>query len=251
MAILASHAERYFVDDANTARIKTRQFAERLTVVVAERSGIKLEPQDTFSTLLGELRSADAVPRDVLDMLHRLRKDGNDALHCHAGERRLAFEALKLCHRLGVWLLATLTNRPGLTVAFTPPRLNEDDSAELKAEHDALLEEVARHQTDRDRTEQALAAAELARVDAEERARLAEEEREVFEALARDSEARAARLNAQPASSFVAAAFASARNMDLDEADTRVLVDEQLRQAGWEVDTSAIRYGKGARPEKA
>ena len=30
LAVLATHAERYFVDDANTALIKTRQFAERL-----------------------------------------------------------------------------------------------------------------------------------------------------------------------------------------------------------------------------
>lgn len=29
LTILASHAERYFVYDANTALIKTRQFAER------------------------------------------------------------------------------------------------------------------------------------------------------------------------------------------------------------------------------
>ena len=38
-----AHAERYFADDANTALIKTRQFAERLTlVVVAERSGVEV-----------------------------------------------------------------------------------------------------------------------------------------------------------------------------------------------------------------
>ena len=35
LAMLGSHAERYFVDNANTALIKTRQFAERLTQVVA------------------------------------------------------------------------------------------------------------------------------------------------------------------------------------------------------------------------
>ena len=35
LAILASHAETYFVEDANTALIKTRQFAERRLIPFA------------------------------------------------------------------------------------------------------------------------------------------------------------------------------------------------------------------------
>ena len=42
---------------------------------------------------------------------------------------------------------------------------------------------------------------------------------------------------------------ASAR-MGLTEAETRMLIDAQLREAGWEADTENIRYGKGARPKK-
>lgn len=48
LAVLASHAERYFVDDANTALIKTRQFAERMTRVVAESAGVAVSNDDTF-----------------------------------------------------------------------------------------------------------------------------------------------------------------------------------------------------------
>lgn len=33
------------------------------------------------------------------------------------------------------------------------------------------------------------------------------------------------------------------------EAETRLLIDEQLRQVGWEADTEALRYSKGIRPE--
>jgi type I restriction enzyme R subunit len=39
LARFGAHAERYFLDDANTALIKVRQFAERLAMVVSERSG--------------------------------------------------------------------------------------------------------------------------------------------------------------------------------------------------------------------
>lgn len=34
------------------------------------------------------------------------------------------------------------------------------------------------------------------------------------------------------------------------EAETRDLIDEQLRKVGWEVDTQKLRYSKGTRPEK-
>ena len=34
------------------------------------------------------------------------------------------------------------------------------------------------------------------------------------------------------------------------EAETRYLIDEQLRKVGWEADTENIRYSKGVRPEK-
>ena len=34
------------------------------------------------------------------------------------------------------------------------------------------------------------------------------------------------------------------------EAETRYMIDEQLRQVGWEANTQEIRYSKGARPAK-
>ena len=34
------------------------------------------------------------------------------------------------------------------------------------------------------------------------------------------------------------------------EAETRLLIDEQLRQVGWEADTERLRYSKGTRPQK-
>ncbi|TWT56474.1 type I restriction enzyme EcoKI subunit R [Allorhodopirellula solitaria] len=36
----------------------------------------------------------------------------------------------------------------------------------------------------------------------------------------------------------------------LSEADTRELIDIQLREAGWIVDSKNLRYSKGSRPQK-
>ena len=38
--------------------------------------------------------------------------------------------------------------------------------------------------------------------------------------------------------------------MTLSEKEIRFFIDEQLRKAGWEVDTQSIRYSKGTRPIK-
>jgi type I restriction enzyme R subunit len=42
----------------------------------------------------------------------------------------------------------------------------------------------------------------------------------------------------------------AAARFELTEAETRVLIDQQLREAGWEADTELLRFSKGARPQK-
>ena len=41
-----------------------------------------------------------------------------------------------------------------------------------------------------------------------------------------------------------------AENIELSESETRIIIDEQLRQYGWEADSDKIRYSKGTRPQK-
>ena len=168
------------------------------------------------------------------------------------GERRAAFEAVKLCHRLGVWLRATATNQPGLTMAFVPPRRLPDETDGLRVQVVDLEARLQAADTEAKRMAMEVEAVDAARLTAEERAAMAEEERRVFEELALDAERRAGEAAAEPAPAraFVAAAFDAARDLDMDEADTRLLIDEQLRQAGWEADTVALRHRAGPRPER-
>ncbi|WP_136685479.1 type I restriction-modification system endonuclease [Falsirhodobacter xinxiangensis] len=251
LAILATHAERYFVDDANTALIKTRQFAERLANFIAENAGVAPEGEPTFSDTLRVIRRDSLVPNEILDVLHRLRLDGNSAVHGYKGERRLAFEAVKLCHRLGVWLRASVTGNPKLTMAFVPPRLASDDSADLKAQVEELKQKLREKSAETARIAEVIEAARTDVINAEERARLAEEERQIYAELAEEAEQRSGTLaDPEKSKTFIQAAFASAKDMEFDEADTRILIDEQLRVAGWDVDSHELRYGKGVRPEK-
>jgi hypothetical protein len=42
----------------------------------------------------------------------------------------------------------------------------------------------------------------------------------------------------------------AATKIDFDEASTRALIDQQLRDTGWEADTKSLRYANGTRPAK-
>ena len=42
----------------------------------------------------------------------------------------------------------------------------------------------------------------------------------------------------------------AANNRYISEAETRYLIDEQLRRVGWEADTPRLRYSRGTRPQK-
>ena len=166
LAALGGFAEQYFVDDANTALIKTRQFAERLAWVVAKRSGVGFEPGEAFVDILRKLQVDGVPPREILDILHRLRKAGNTAVHDLQGERREAFDAIKLCHRLGVWLRATVTRNADLKIAFVPPAARRDDSEELRAMIEELSARVAQAETEAQRlTREAAEAAASGDID--------------------------------------------------------------------------------------
>lgn len=45
-------------------------------------------------------------------------------------------------------------------------------------------------------------------------------------------------------------ALAAASQRQKSEAETRYMIDTQLRKVGWEADTEKLRYGKGIRPQK-
>ncbi len=82
-------------------------------------------------------------------------------------------------------------------------------------------------------------------------------ERQTWEALAQEADKElqelAARVQLQTAAQkmeFVQASNAAVGAIDLDEQSTRELIDQQLRDRGWEADSSELRYGKGVRPAK-
>lgn len=250
-------AERYFPDDPNTALLKLRQLAELLTQLVATKVGLYTSREEAQYDLLRRLQDQGILPREIAQLFGEVRRAGNAANHAIAGDHRAALAILKITWQLGIWFHRTFADPSFKSGPFVPPAPPKDESEELKAELAALARTLANHQAAHQD-----AAIRLATMEAE--LRDAKDEQAFWEQMALETEqakvaleqkltTEQARGVAQPKSTvtaFMTAAVTAAGSVELDEADTRKLIDEQLRQAGWTADSARLSYAKGTRPEK-
>ena len=77
-----------------------------------------------------------------------------------------------------------------------------------------------------------------------------EKEKKQEELLAKKAEETAAAAPAVAPTERKKQAVKAASQRQKSEAETRYMIDEQLRQVGWEANTEEIRYSKGSRPAK-
>ena len=262
---LASLAERYFQDDPSTCLIKLRQFAELLAQLTAAKTGLFISIDESQANVLRRLKGERVISADVADLFHQIRIQGNRATHTYGGDRTEALTLLKMARHLGIWFHRTFgTDRQFKAGAFVPPSPPPNPAAELAVELERLRRALAETRSE---AEQAKATAEeqaRSLLSAEERARQEAEERILWEQLAVEAEAARSAL-AQQLATLQAAATALpspqtadllvwsdqvASNLDLDEDETRAIIDRQLQNAGWRADSRNLRYSKGTRPTK-
>lgn len=256
LAKLGSRAERYFPDDPNTALIKLRQFGELLAQELSARIGIAENNQtDTQLDLIRRLDQSGVLTPEIRQLFHSLRRCGNDATHGLLSEHKPALENLKVARQLGIWFYRTFRDPNYAAGPFTPPQVRESEAESLKQEIAALKKALTQHQAQ-------IAAAQAQAGDAQALAVQAQEEAKLWESLATEVELTQEQLKAELAAlqasatehpqdiqTFLSNAKSASQKVELDEAATRVLIDEQLRAAGWEVDSVVLHFGKGIRPE--
>jgi type I restriction enzyme R subunit len=257
-------AERYFVEDPNTCQIKLRQLSEFTAQLTASRFGLVIEPAEKFTDVLRRLKFESGLPREVGELFHSLRIAGNQAAHGSGDDHAGALTGLKLARQLTIWYSRTFYNPAEKVGPFIPPANPTDAKADVVAELDRLKADLAATQSEAERLKSEAIAFESERQSAAELAAAERKEREIWESLAEEADKDRAALAEQlkaalvssksidaPAREFVAElARDAADQIDLDESDTRALIDQQLREAGWEADTIALRYSNGSRPVK-
>lgn len=211
LARLGEMSEKYVYSDPNTSVIKQGMLAEVMVKYMLAYDGIKEPDYDnTHANRIRLLKRNDLLPHEIDNTLYILRKARNNAAHNGADEGEKALNILPLLYELCVWYMQTYGDYSYNPAGYVRPVDITISLDELEKENRELEE--------RNKT-------------------LLVELQRIQKAGKSDNTRRAI-------------AYKNAVNVKLSEAQTRELIDEQLRKAGWDADTDEIRYSKGVRPVK-
>ena len=218
LANLGGFAEKYAIDDPQSAVIKLRCFAELLVGILYNNLSIPCLPNSTFVERLQNDAFCSVIDRSILDKLHVIRKEGNKAAHQGRLIPNCGTILLKEAHLLGSWLFLIL--QEGTKDQLTPFVAPSSGDTNQIAATAALSDQLSEHEQ------------RLAEVLAElEAVQLAEK-------IAQQESANLRRQLDEP----TVVAFQQ-RNEDirgqleLNEAETRRrLIDTELYARGWDID---------------
>lgn len=217
---LATAAELAFANDPNTTLIKLRQLGEAMAQHIATVSGIEFDDQTTQADLVYKLGRELNLDYTVRHLFKTLRIEGNKATHQFKSQHQEALDVLKLARELAVWFHRAFSRQ---AQTFTPPPFVEPTNV-----LDALI--------------QAKLEAEL------------EQQQRAYEAKLHDLQQQLAQQDDAVKNSqkqqITQQTNTASQQVVLDEAQTRILIDLQLIEAGWQADSVALHYQKGTRPEK-
>lgn len=271
---LAGAAERAFASDPNTTLIKLRQLGEALAQHLAALAGIAFDEQTTQADLLYRIHRELKLEPVVRELFHTLRIEGNKATHQFKTQHREAMSGLIVARKLAVWFHQSFGKagtgfKPG---PFVPPTDPSEQLRNLQAQISQLQSELQQASLDLGSSQQLneLIAKEkdeyeaLAHAMDEESRALAEQAAAHEQALQKQQheyETKLKALQAQLAAQDDQTQSAQRQTLNrhtqaatqhivLDEALTRILIDQQLQEAGWQADSEALTWKNGIRPEK-
>ncbi|WP_311945777.1 type I restriction-modification system endonuclease [Halomonas piscis] len=272
---LSQSAESAFSSDPNTTLIKLRQLGEALAQHLAALSGIEFDEQTSQAELLYHLNRELRLEPQVKELFHILRIEGNKATHQFRTQHKEAMDGLKVARTLAIWFhrssgKANASFKPG---PFVPPTDPSAQLRQLQGDIDKLRHDLQQANMALDSSQQLsqLVEKEKAEYEAlalamdEESRDLAGQARQHERALTQQQQAYEKKIKAlqqqlteqseqtvtQQRLQVTKKTKAATGALVLNEELTRILIDQQLQEAGWEADTQEITFQKGARPEKS
>ena len=211
LAQIGAAAESYVYSDANACLYKLGMFGERLILEIFAFEHIK-EPaiDNTHANRIRLLKREGLIPKKIDDILFVLRKTRNNAVHAGADSVEDAKTLLSMTYNLAVWFMEVYGDWGYIAPAFIMPENM------TKPDYAAIIKE----------------------------------QEEKITALSKQIEAVSTAASSKTSKERAEKGETASESMELSEAETRYLIDEQLRKFGWEADTNNLRYSKGTRPQK-
>ena len=212
LSTLGGQAEKYCFSDPNSCLMKLGMIGESIVNLMFTYDRIQLPYDNTAATRISTLQREGLLTRDLTDILHALRKARNKAVHENYDSASECKILLEMAHSLCEWFMQTYGDWNYQHHNFVMPKLENKKVSVAQA--DKIAEEK----------------------QAEELTKQAEQKASKAEVIAKsERQKQAGKMASQRPKS---------------EAETRYIIDEQLRQVGWEADTENLRYSKGTRPAK-
>lgn len=232
LAKLGERAEAYLYSDSNSCLMKLGMMGETIVNLMFTYDRIPLPADNTAVKRIDTLCREGLLAQDLADILHALRKARNKAIHANYESVSEGKALLQMAHSLCQWFMQTYGDWGYQSQAFVLPPASTDAMYDA-APFDMLLGRPL---------PQPIALRSLHKAPHKE---AREEER-----LAEQAQKTAAAAQAVPKAARRQQASKAANQRQKPEAETRYLIDQQLRQVGWEADTESLRFSKGARPAK-
>lgn len=201
---LAQTAEYNLYEDPSTSLYKLRQFGEYMTEQIFDTYGMELPEKNNFQTRVFILRNQGILPSNVIDHFTFLRHKGNAAVHQFTGTVEEAKSSLFGAFKLGKWFYESYSVK-NLNIADLKYRLPENFD-----------------------TRHALHTLENELADVQSK----------YDQLLKQSK----QVTVAEKVAFTERAKLSASKLEMNEAQTRTLIDEQLIKAGWDCDSIALNY---------
>ena len=204
-------AEQYCYTDANSCLIKLGMIGETIVNLIFTYDHIDAPCDDNAAEKINMLYRMELIDKDLCDILHSLRKNRNKAAHENYSSTSTAKILLGMAYSLCEWFMQTYGDWTYEHHDYIPPSVQ---------------------------TNQETAAPKK------------QEEKKQEETLVKEAEAKAKETPRIPLETRKNQSRKAARQRPKTEEETRFLIDDQLRQVGWEADTANLRYSKGTRPAK-
>lgn len=200
-------AEYNLYQDPNVSLFKLRQFVERLTDTLFNEHMLDFPYTNTVANKIKTLERDGILPVTVMDLLFAVNRKGNDAVHNDIkGTTNDALSALLTTFKISKWLHEVYSYGD---VDVSDKRFSKPEDRDARHAYHLLSEEY--------------------NVLEEKFQKLLEEG--ATTGLPKEKEEKIKERSERVAS-----------KIQMNESETRDLIDAQLRVAGWEVDTESINY---------
>ncbi|MEY8394061.1 type I restriction-modification system endonuclease [Lachnospiraceae bacterium 45-P1] len=213
LANFGNLAEQYCYTDPNSCLMKLGMIGETIVNLMFTYDKIPVPYDNSAVNRINVLSSEGLLTRDLSDILHALRKVRNKAVHENYAEVSDCPVFLQMAYSLSEWFMQTYGDWNYQHQDFVMPVKEKKKTGKI-----IVFSKAQEEEKEEELTKAAISSAEQAKqVDKKVRLKQANK-------------------------------MASQRQKS--EAETRYMIDEQLRQVGWEANTQEIRYAKGVRPVK-